>query len=93
MGECSYSRTPQLPLSHTQMRWCSCWYGQAAVNRFDAGSIPATAACWSPRFSVSCTPEGCTPTPTEVIRLDEEPASKAGAGELSVVGSSPTASA
>jgi hypothetical protein len=30
---------------------------------------------------------------TEVIRLDEEPASKAGAGKLSVVGSSPTASA
>lgn len=29
----------------------------------------------------------------EVIRLDEEPASRAGAGELSVVGSSPTTSA
>lgn len=29
----------------------------------------------------------------EVIQPDEEPASKAGAGEMSVVGSSPTASA
>jgi len=29
----------------------------------------------------------------EDIRPDEEPASKAGAGEMSVVGSSPTASA
>ena len=26
------------------MRWGPCWYGQAAVNRNDAGSIPATAA-------------------------------------------------
>ena len=26
------------------MRWGPCWYGQAAVNRHDAGSIPATAA-------------------------------------------------
>jgi hypothetical protein len=26
------------------MRWGLCWYGQAAVNRRDAGSIPATAA-------------------------------------------------
>jgi hypothetical protein len=33
------------------------------------------------------------PQLTEVIRLDEEPASKAGAGKSSVVGSSPTASA
>lgn len=33
------------------------------------------------------------PQLTEVIRLDEEPAPKAGAGDSSVVGSSPTASA
>ena len=33
------------------------------------------------------------PQLTEVIRLDEEPASKAGAGDSSVVGSSPSASA
>ena len=26
------------------MRWGPCWYGQAAVNRPDAGSIPAAAA-------------------------------------------------
>lgn len=26
------------------MRWYSCWYGWATVNRLDAGSIPATAA-------------------------------------------------
>ena len=26
------------------MRWVPCWYGCAAVNRADAGSIPATAA-------------------------------------------------
>src|SRR6056297_861187 len=26
------------------MRWVLCWYGIAAVNRADAGSIPATAA-------------------------------------------------
>ena len=26
------------------MRWGLCWYGLAAVNRLDAGSIPATAA-------------------------------------------------
>ncbi len=26
------------------MRWGLCWYGQAAVNRSDAGSIPASAA-------------------------------------------------
>ena len=28
----------------TQLRWGPCWYGQAAVKRPDAGSIPATAA-------------------------------------------------
>ena len=27
-----------------RLRWGLCWYGQAAVNRRDAGSIPATAA-------------------------------------------------
>ena len=32
------------PLRHTSMRWVPCWYGKAAVNRRDAGSIPATAA-------------------------------------------------
>ena len=26
------------------MRWVPCWYGRAAVNRFVAGSIPATTA-------------------------------------------------
>ena len=26
------------------MRWSPCWYGRAAVNRADAGSIPAAAA-------------------------------------------------
>ena len=26
------------------MRWVLCWYGRATVNRFDAGSIPASAA-------------------------------------------------
>ena len=26
------------------MRWPPCWYGRAAVNRADAGSIPAAAA-------------------------------------------------
>ena len=26
------------------MRWSPCWYGQAAVNRPVAGSIPAAAA-------------------------------------------------
>ena len=26
------------------MRWVPCWYGRAAVNRFVAGSIPASAA-------------------------------------------------
>ena len=26
------------------MRWVPCWYGRAAVNRPDAGSIPAAAA-------------------------------------------------
>ena len=26
------------------MRWVLCWYGKAAVNRPDAGSIPAAAA-------------------------------------------------
>jgi hypothetical protein len=29
------------------VRWYSCWYGWATVNRFDAGSIPATAAALS----------------------------------------------
>src|SRR5258708_38081729 len=28
----------------TELRWSSCWYGQAAVNRPDTGSIPVTAA-------------------------------------------------
>jgi hypothetical protein len=27
------------------MRWSLCWYRQPAVNRSDAGSIPAAAAC------------------------------------------------
>ncbi len=26
------------------LRWGPCWYGQAAVNRPDTGSIPVTAA-------------------------------------------------
>ena len=26
------------------LRWVPCWYGRAAVNRFVAGSIPASAA-------------------------------------------------
>lgn len=47
-----------------EMRWSPCWYGQAIVNRLDTGSIPVTAA-WRA---------------LEAIRLDEEPASKAGAG-------------
>ena len=33
-----------LPPSVLNLRWGPCWYGQAAVNRRDAGSIPATAA-------------------------------------------------
>ena len=28
----------------TALRWSSCWYEQAAVNRPDTGSIPVTAA-------------------------------------------------
>ena len=32
------------PTAPTRLRWGPCWYGQAAVNRPDAGSIPATAA-------------------------------------------------
>ena len=27
------------------LRWVLCWYVKAAVNRRDAGSIPASAAC------------------------------------------------
>ena len=33
------------------MRWVLCWYGKAAVNRRDAGSIPATAAYENGRAS------------------------------------------
>ena len=28
----------------TTLRWVLYWYGRATVNRFDAGSIPASAA-------------------------------------------------
>ena len=30
----------------TALRWSTCWYVQAAVNRPDTGSIPVTAALW-----------------------------------------------
>src|SRR6476646_4520778 len=33
-----------IPASPIRLRWGPCWYGQAAVNRFDTGSIPVTAA-------------------------------------------------
>lgn len=39
-----------------RLRWCLCWYRQAAVNRPYAGSIPAAAACTNreldPRLSL-----------------------------------------
>ena len=33
------------------MRWVLCWHGKAAVNRPDAGSIPASAALTNGRAS------------------------------------------
>ena len=35
---------PQVSRLKPEMRWCSCWYGQAPVKRTGAGSIPASAA-------------------------------------------------
>lgn len=55
--------SPSGPNRNSILRWSPCWYGPAAVNRHDTGSIPVAAACWF----------------LEVIRLDEGPASKAGA--------------
>lgn len=81
------------------VRWYSCWYGWAAVNRFGAGSIPATAACWSTGVSLPFNQLKPALQHQEVIRLDQEPVSKTGAGQASattlraVPGSSPTASA
>lgn len=54
------------------LRWGPCWYGQAAVNRRVAGSIPATAAeyqkwrdscCWMWRLVLSQEDVGSIPTP------------------------------
>lgn len=84
---------------HASLRWVPCWYGKTTVNRPDAGSIPAAAACQSRgkkkvRNAKSCSSlKSHAPSlSTEVIRPDEEPVSKTGAGETPVVGSSPTAS-
>ena len=57
------------------MRWFPCWYGCAAVNRADAGSIPAAAALRKGKPSGDGTPlepgrtfqlclEGSTPSPS-----------------------------
>jgi hypothetical protein len=67
------------------MRWSLCWYRQAAVNRPDAGSIPAAAADDSERV--------VRIDLKEVIRPDEGPVLKTGGEHDSLVGSSPMASA
>ncbi len=76
----------------TALRWSSCWYEQAVVNRPVTGSIPVAAANWKDkptgdgnRFEAgrAMSLEGSTPSPSafmEVIRLDEEPVLKTGGG-------------
>lgn len=36
------------------MRWGLCWYGQAALNRRDVGSIPTTATAALPLCLSQC---------------------------------------
>ena len=44
LGGAGFANAGWVANAKQMMRWGPCWYGQAAVNRSDAGSIPATAA-------------------------------------------------
>ena len=78
-------------ISPSSLRWGPCWYGRTAVNRLVAGSIPATAAGYQSRHiavdwllrapNTETRKHGNTETrELEVIRPDEGPVSKTGAG-------------
>ena len=66
-------------LTDKTMRWVLCWYGKAAVNRRDAGSIPASAASYQrkgkpigdgSRFESgrAMSLEGSTPSPSAELQ-------------------------
>lgn len=56
----------------TTFRRGLCWYGQAAVNRFDAGSIPAAGASVELRYESTGrinaeSPEGSDPNGEDAV--------------------------
>ena len=70
------------PVPHSLMRWSPCWYGQAAVNRPDAGSIPAAAAesgcgevgrrLWEEVMPIRPLPTAYSPIPHDLLRKSSE---------------------